>query len=200
MARYVVGTVDEIPPGGRKLVELDGRSIGVFNVGGEFFALRNRCPHQGGELCKGRLSGLLAAPKPGQYELTRPGEILRCPWHGWEFDIRTGQSYFDPRGVRVRRYDVRVAPGAELAADAERPAGSERSADAEHSGDEAPPPIPGTTPADLAEAAALSDCPAESPSGMAGLVRGPYIAETYPVVVEQRYLVVEIGGASHSKA
>ena len=49
----VVGTVDEIPPGGRKIVEVAGRSIGVFNVGGEFFALRNRCPHQGGPLCEG---------------------------------------------------------------------------------------------------------------------------------------------------
>ena len=55
MARHVVARVDEIPPGERKIVEVAGRSIGVFNVGGEFFALRNRCPHQGGPLCEGRL-------------------------------------------------------------------------------------------------------------------------------------------------
>ena len=43
---------------------------------------------------------------------TRSNEIIRCPWHGWEFDLRTGQSWFDPRAVRVRRYDVSVEPGA----------------------------------------------------------------------------------------
>jgi 3-phenylpropionate/trans-cinnamate dioxygenase ferredoxin subunit len=110
MARYIVATTAEIPPGDRKLVEVAGRSIGVFNVGGEFFALRNRCPHQGGPLCEGKLSGLVESNAPGDYEYSRPGEILRCPWHGWEFDVRTGQSWFDPQQVRVRSYSVSVEP------------------------------------------------------------------------------------------
>ncbi len=112
MARYVVATVDEIPPGECKIVEVAGRSVGVFNVGGEFFALRNRCPHQGGPLCLGPLGGFVSSTGPGHYTYSRQGEILRCPWHGWEFDIRTGQSWFDPTRVRVRRYDVTVEPGA----------------------------------------------------------------------------------------
>ena len=87
-ARHVVGTVAEIPPGGRKLVEIEGRSIGVFNLKGEFYALRNRCAHQGGPLCKGRLTGFLQSRGPGDYTYTRQGEILRCPWHGWEFDVK----------------------------------------------------------------------------------------------------------------
>src|SRR5579871_3813199 len=106
MARYVVATVSEIKPGDRKIVEVAGRSIGIFNIRGEFFALRNRCPHQGGPLCTGRLAGFLTASVPGEYRYSRQGEILRCPWHGWEFDVRTGQSWFDPAQVRVRRYDV----------------------------------------------------------------------------------------------
>ena len=110
MARYVVATVAEIPPGQRKIVEVAGRSIGVFNVGGEFFALRNQCPHQGGPLCAGPLGGLVSSSGPGQYEYSRSGEMLRCPWHGWEFDLRTGQSWFDPAGVRVRSYEVRLEP------------------------------------------------------------------------------------------
>src|SRR5579883_2376416 len=109
MSRHAVATVGEIPPGSRKLVEVAGRSIGVFNVGGEFFALRNRCPHQGAELCTGTLGGCVTSPAPGEYQLTRPGEILRCPWHGWEFDLRTGRSHFDPRRVRVKSYPVLVA-------------------------------------------------------------------------------------------
>src|SRR5262245_58181263 len=111
MARYVVATTTEIPPGGRKIVEVAGRSIGVFNVGGEFLALRNRCPHQGGPLCEGGLSGLLEASAPGEYRYSHPGEMLRFPWHGWEFDLRTGQSWFDPARTRVRSYPVSVASG-----------------------------------------------------------------------------------------
>ncbi len=109
--RHVVATVAEIPPGGRKIVEVAGRSIGVFNVNGRFYAVRNSCPHQGGPLCLGPTMGLVSADGPGEFRYEREGEILRCPWHGWEFDIRTGQSWFDPARVRVRRYEVAVEPG-----------------------------------------------------------------------------------------
>ena len=143
MTKHVVGTVDEIPPGGRKIVEVAGRSIGVFNLGGEFFALRDSCPHQGGPLCQGAVSGFVASDGPGEYRFEREGEILRCPWHGWEYDIRTGQSWVDPRKVRVRRYDVSL---------------------------EAEPPIAGQ------------------------MEPGPYVAETYPVTVERRYVVVDVPG------
>jgi 3-phenylpropionate/trans-cinnamate dioxygenase ferredoxin subunit len=114
MAWYIVATLDEIPPGGRKIVEVAGRSIGIFNVAGEFFALRNRCPHQGGPLCLGRLWGAVQARVPGAIEYSRPGEMLTCAWHGWEFDLRTGQSWCDPARLRVRRYATRVATGAAL--------------------------------------------------------------------------------------
>src|SRR5688572_573643 len=109
MAKHVVGTVDEIPPGGRKIVEVSGRSIGVFNVGGRYFALRNSCPHQGGPLCLGPTVGLATADAPGRILYERDGEILRCPWHGWEFDLATGRSVFDPNRTRVRAYPVEVA-------------------------------------------------------------------------------------------
>jgi nitrite reductase/ring-hydroxylating ferredoxin subunit len=111
MSRHVVAAVSELPPGSRKLVHVKGRPIAVFNIGGEFFGLLNRCPHQGGSLCDGVLTGLLESPQPGQYIYTRKGEILRCPWHGWEFDIRTGQSYCDPERIRAKAYPVDVEPG-----------------------------------------------------------------------------------------
>ena len=117
MARHVVATVAEIPPGQRKIVEVGGRSIGIFNVNGAFFALRNRCPHQGGPLCLGPLEGLVQSTGPGDYSVSRPGEVLRCPWHGWEFDIQTGQSWFDPTRVRVRRYEVSVESGGSIGHD-----------------------------------------------------------------------------------
>ncbi len=146
--RYVVASIDEIPPGGRKIVEVAGLSIGIFNLNGEFFALRNRCPHQGGPLCEGKLWGSLEASVPGEFRYSRPGEILTCLWHGWEFDIRTGQSWCDPRRLRTRTYRVSVEPGAALLADE----------------DESEPER----------------------------VKGPYVAETYPVTTEGTYVVVEI--------
>jgi 3-phenylpropionate/trans-cinnamate dioxygenase ferredoxin subunit len=155
MAKHVVGMVEEIPPGERKIVELAGRSIGVFNVGGEFYALRNTCPHQGGPLCQGQLTGFVMARVPGEYTYTRRGEILRCPWHGWEFDVKTGQSWFDPQQTRVRAYPVTVET------------------------------------VEVIERAA---------SGGAGLPealeKGPYVAETYEVTLENRaekqVIVIEI--------
>ena len=108
MTKYIVATIDEIAPGGHKIVEVAGRSIGLFNIAGQFFALRNSCPHQGGPLCSGRLTGFISATVPGEYSYTRQGEMLRCPWHGWEFDIKTGQSWFDPAQMRVRSYQVTV--------------------------------------------------------------------------------------------
>lgn len=114
MARHIVASAGEIPPGGRKLVTVRGREIGIFNHGGEYFALLNRCPHQGAELCKGRLIGLAISREPGHFELTRRGEMLKCPWHGWEYDIRTGQSWCDPNDTKVRAYPVTVVPGETL--------------------------------------------------------------------------------------
>ena len=137
MAKHVVAAVSEIAPGGRKLVEVNGRAIVLFNLSGEFFALSNRCPHQGGALCEGRLTGLVESSEPGEYRVSRQGEILRCPWHQWEYDIRTGKSWCDPRSVRVRNFPVTVEPGARL-------------------------------------------------------VEGPYVAETFPVSIEDQYLVVEM--------
>jgi nitrite reductase/ring-hydroxylating ferredoxin subunit len=116
MPKHVVAAVGEIPPGTRKLAQVNGRAIVVFNLGGEFFALNNRCPHRGGSLFHGRQTGLVESDGPGNYCYSRQGEIIRCPWHGWEFDVRTGQSWCDPTGVRARRYAVAVEAGTKLVA------------------------------------------------------------------------------------
>jgi len=115
MAKHVVAALAELPPGSRKLVTVKGRKVAVFNVGGELFALVDRCPHRGGSLCEGKLMGLVQSCEPGSYSFSRPGEILRCPWHGWEFDIRTGKSWCDPERVKAKSYQVAVEPGGEVA-------------------------------------------------------------------------------------
>jgi nitrite reductase/ring-hydroxylating ferredoxin subunit len=164
-SRFIVGTIDDIPPGSRKVIVVNGREIGVFNVNGEYFAVLNRCPHQGGPLCSGRQTGFLVAPTPGDYQLSRAGEVIRCPWHGWEFDLRTGQSWCEPSRVRVRRYDVSVESGETLVAAVPDSDGEDTAAQEE--------PDPLAPP---------------------GLVKGPYKAETFPVSIERQYVVVDVGG------
>jgi nitrite reductase/ring-hydroxylating ferredoxin subunit len=111
MSRHVVAKTSEIPPGGRKRFTIKGRPIAVFNLDNQFYGMMDRCPHQGGSLCAGITTGLLLSKQPGQYTYVRKGEFVRCPWHGWEFDIRTGQSWCDPARISTRAYPVEVAAG-----------------------------------------------------------------------------------------
>lgn len=114
MTRHVVAKADEIAPGGSKLVDVAGRQIALFNVKGSYFAISNRCPHEGADLCRGQITALAESDEPGHYRMTRHGELVRCPWHGWEFDIRTGKSWCDPARTRVKSFDVSIAKGEAL--------------------------------------------------------------------------------------
>jgi nitrite reductase/ring-hydroxylating ferredoxin subunit len=108
MLRVVVGPARDLPPGSRKILDVAGRSIGVLNVGGKYYALRNRCPHQGAQLCLGRIKGTTLSSGPYEYVYGRENEIIQCPWHGWEFEIATGRTYFNPHKMRVKTYEVTV--------------------------------------------------------------------------------------------
>lgn len=114
--KYVVARADDIPEGARLVVQAGGREIGVFKVKGEFYALLNRCPHLGGPLCRGQLLNTVVSSGPGDVRLDTSDDLITCPWHGWEFDLRTGQSYWNPEHLRSRRFPVGVEPGAALAA------------------------------------------------------------------------------------
>lgn len=105
--RFEVCPASELGPGERKLVEFDGISMGVFNVDGEYHALNNVCPHQLAPLCTGPVTGTTEAPEVGEYEWVREGEIVRCPWHGWEFEIDSGESLFNPH-IRARTFETDV--------------------------------------------------------------------------------------------
>ncbi len=111
MARHVVARVEEIPPGGRKIVRVEGREVGIFNLDGQFYALKNACPHQGARVCLGKVMGTALPSDVYEFRYGLEGRILRCPWHEWEYDITTGQSVFDPN-VRVVTYPVEVEDGA----------------------------------------------------------------------------------------
>lgn len=89
-----VGNADEIPDGKRKIIEVDGTSIGVFRHKGEWIALHNSCLHRGGPVCEGKLEE----------------DTITCPWHGYEYDVRDGKLLFDP-SARLTEYPVEVRDG-----------------------------------------------------------------------------------------
>jgi nitrite reductase (NADH) small subunit len=108
--RHEVARLEDFPPGSRRLLDVGRFGIGVFNVSGSLFALTNRCPHMGGPLCVGKVTGATTASRPYEMKWVRDGEILACPWHGWQFDVRTGETITKP--VRkVKRYPVYVEDG-----------------------------------------------------------------------------------------
>jgi nitrite reductase/ring-hydroxylating ferredoxin subunit len=87
-----VAALTEVVPGRPRLVEAEGARVVLVRVGDQVHALGEACAHKGGPLAEGKLSG------------TR----LACPWHGWMYDVRTGQCVFPGRGAAVPSYPVRV--------------------------------------------------------------------------------------------
>lgn len=89
-----VALATELPPGQRKLVSLNGKSVVIFNVEGTIYAIENSCPHNGASLASGCLEGT----------------VLRCPAHGLRFDLAT-QDGGTPGALRLRRFPVREIGG-----------------------------------------------------------------------------------------
>lgn len=109
---HVVGPLSDFPLGSHKIVKVNNIEIGIFNVDGTLHALPNACPHQYGPLAKGTIGGEMSCnAKTGwKYQWGRDGEILTCPWHGLEFDIRTGRC-LAPAKYSVRVFPIRVVDG-----------------------------------------------------------------------------------------
>jgi nitrite reductase/ring-hydroxylating ferredoxin subunit len=104
-----VGDADDLARTGRLVARVNGREIGVVaDPAGEPRGIRNRCPHHGGPLCLGRV-GERVEGEPGVYEL-KGKTTLRCPWHGWEFDLETGVCVDEPT-MRAAVYPVRIEGG-----------------------------------------------------------------------------------------
>lgn len=91
MNPITVAKVSDVPPGTAKVVLVAGRPVALFNVGGTFHAMDNACLHRGGPIGEGSLDG----------------DVVTCPWHGWEYDVRTGVSVGNP-AAKLRTYKVLV--------------------------------------------------------------------------------------------
>ncbi len=129
MTQVLVGRTEDIPPGERRIVDVAGQSVGLYNFDGSFFAVINRCPHRMLPVCEGQLGGTFLPSEPGApliYALE--GRVITCPAHRWQFDITNGLSITEPERVRVRTYEVTEING-ELFVESTRvprPAGSQQ--------------------------------------------------------------------------
>ena len=90
--RIKVTAVSEIPDHQSKIVEVQGSQVAIFNLGSQFCAIENLCPHRGGPVGEGDLDG----------------NIVTCPWHGWQFDVTTGVSPVNP-AAKVKTFPCKVA-------------------------------------------------------------------------------------------
>jgi nitrite reductase/ring-hydroxylating ferredoxin subunit len=109
MSDHIVARVDEFGDGERRMVRRGRLEVGVFNVGGRYYALPNVCAHQFGPLCEGKITGTLVADAETDWRpaWVHEGEILVCPWHALEFDLTTGRCIAYPK-VKLRQFPVRV--------------------------------------------------------------------------------------------
>src|ERR671932_385095 len=89
-----VARVEDVPPGTVAAVRAGDEELALANVDGRFFATQGHCIHLQGPLGEGELEGC----------------VLTCPWHGWQYDVRTGENEFD-RAIVLRTYDVQVSDG-----------------------------------------------------------------------------------------
>ena len=107
---HEVGREDEFPEGAFRIFELRGRSIGVARTTSGWYAIRNSCPHQGAPLCMGTIGGTMLPSGPDEMRWGLEGRVVRCPWHGWEFDLESGRSLYVGGGLAAT-YPVQVDDG-----------------------------------------------------------------------------------------
>ncbi|MEH6907638.1 Rieske (2Fe-2S) protein [Neobacillus drentensis] len=106
LTQIMVCSATELTPGKRKVVTIDNQVIVVVNSHETLYAFQSRCPHQGAPLEFGSISGAMKDSDPHQYEYGCHNQVIRCPLHGWGFDMETGQSLFSSK-VKIKTYEVK---------------------------------------------------------------------------------------------
>jgi len=106
-----VGADSDFIEGSATIVNVEGREIGIVRWKGDLYAIRNICPHQSGPICRGLVRPRLRSHGSiGEMEPDVDDLVLSCPWHGWEFELQTGQAVFD-KNLKVGTYHAMAAHG-----------------------------------------------------------------------------------------
>lgn len=104
--KYAVCTTDQLESGKAFIARVNNVEIGVFLKGEKAYAVRNICPHKLAPVCKGTQGGTMLPSDPCDYDYGLYDQILKCPWHGWEFDITSGEALFGISNRKVKTYPV----------------------------------------------------------------------------------------------
>lgn len=107
--RARLGPEAAVPNDRFAILEIVGSQIGVIRSAHGYHAIRNWCPHRGAPVCSGWITGTMLPSAPSALDWGMDGVVLRCPWHRWEFDLRTGRTLFDIDRRRLVTYSVRRA-------------------------------------------------------------------------------------------
>jgi nitrite reductase (NADH) small subunit len=109
MAEVFVGKSTELKDGERRIVKSAKGEIGVFVEGSNVYAYSNLCPHQGGPACEGilinKVVDIIAPDRTYQGQTFSDTRHFACPWHGWEYDLKTGECAGDKR-IKLKKFDV----------------------------------------------------------------------------------------------
>ncbi|UFS58106.1 Rieske (2Fe-2S) protein [Subtercola endophyticus] len=100
--------LDELVPNKIRRSEVGGREIGVVRTVAGVFAIGSSCPHQGGPMCDGAIKGTMEPSDRNEYVFAQEGEVVTCPWHGYEFELKTGASVGGAILGRIGVYQVEV--------------------------------------------------------------------------------------------
>jgi nitrite reductase/ring-hydroxylating ferredoxin subunit len=115
MREVNIGPASDFADPGKKIIGFDKFEVGVFKLGGEFYAYLNHCPHMGGPACQGKMIAkveeIIADDRTTSGQMFSKSKMhIVCPWHGFEFDIRTGRHPGNPK-ARLRPIKVAVSDG-----------------------------------------------------------------------------------------
>lgn len=111
MAQHRVTTVDTLVEAKPSIHTVEGRSIGIIKANGAVYAVRNICPHKRAPICQGEVRGTMLPSDPDTFVFGMQNQILRCPWHGWEFDLESGKTVCEGLSRQLTRYPVTLTDG-----------------------------------------------------------------------------------------
>lgn len=103
--RIEVAPVADFPPGERYVLDVEGVVVCVRNVDGDYYAIEGSCAHRGGPICQGTVESVEAEDR--RDERSEAERLVRCPWHGWEYDLATGEQ-LGPAGASLATFEVFV--------------------------------------------------------------------------------------------
>lgn len=105
--KHLACRVHEVPADSAKIVKIKNLTVGIFRLPDGYYAMLNICPHRGAAVCEGPVCGTTRSNEQREFIYERAGELVRCAWHGWEFDIRSGEFLVDPK-IKARTFPVTV--------------------------------------------------------------------------------------------